>query len=164
MRVVHPLNPWHLGCGMCFSNHKSCVIALMPCRFVRLFLSTTSWVIVLVRVCLLYGLICIIVCLSWFWECVLYSFYDVRKRRRRRCREALFQVPVTPKPGTQRVARQAILMLAVILLIIIYHACFYLWSFTKNLIIKLFSMWLLLLENYRDYYYASSWYLVIPSP
>ena len=55
--------------------------------------------------------------------CVLYSFYDVRKRRRRKCREASFQVLVTPKPGTQRVSRQAIPMLATTL-IIIYHACF----------------------------------------
>ena len=47
-------------------------------------------------------------------ECVFFIlFTTLENRRRRRCREALFQVPVTPKPGTQRATRQAILMLAV---------------------------------------------------
>ena len=66
---------------------------------------------------------------------VFYSFHDVRKKRRRKCREALFQVPVTPKLGTQEIARQAILMLANTL-IIIYHLCFLLLKLYKNCLNK----------------------------
>ena len=40
--------------------------------------------------------------LSWFWVCVLYSSYDVRKRRRRRSSRALFQGPVHSKARNPR--------------------------------------------------------------
>ena len=75
----------------------------------------------------------------------LYFFYDVRKRGRRYWRRSLFPFLLFPRAEPGPVPRQAILMLAVILLIIIYHACFHFWSFTKICLTNLFMMWLLLL-------------------
>ena len=68
--------------------------------------------ILLLGVCLLYVLFVLLFALVDSEWCLLFSFYDVRKRRRRKCREALFQVPVTSKSVTPGVTRQAIPMLA----------------------------------------------------
>ena len=60
------------------------------------------------------------------------------------------------KTGDKPGQRQAILMLAVILLIIIYHACFTSEVFPKTGLSKLFLVVAITTIFYKNYYYASS--------
>ena len=131
MEVEQPLMPLHFGGNINFSHHRHtcfwyCFIYV--CLIIVAFGKLSDRLLLCVACCM-YCLVSLFALVGS--ECVSFIFiYDVRKRRRY-WRRSLLSLLFISRGEPRSLPRQAIPMLAVILLIIIYHACFTSESFPK---------------------------------